>query len=61
MDRKSRKLTVYKTTGTRYQHIPQIKMQGDWLKEAGFLIGDHILIKCQKNRLIITKSNPNHA
>lgn len=55
MKRKTRKLTVYKTTGTRYQHIPQIKIQGDWLKEAGFLIGDRIQIKCQKNKLIISK------
>lgn len=61
MTRKSRKMTVYKTTGTRYQHIPQIKMQGDWLEDAGFSIGDHIQVKCQKNRLIITKSNPAQA
>ncbi len=54
-------MTVYKTTGAGYQHVPQIKMQGGWLKDAGFSIGDHIQIKCQKNRLVITKSNPKHA
>lgn len=52
---KNRKMTVYKTTGTRYQKIPQIKMQGDWLEKVGFSIGDHIQIACRRNRLIITK------
>ena len=54
-------MTVYKTTGAGYQHIPQIKMQGGWLEDAGFSIGDHIQIKCQKNRLVITKSDPAQA
>lgn len=58
MTGKNRKMTVYKTTGVGYQHIPQIKMQGEWLEKAGFSIGDHIQIKCQKNRLVITKSDP---
>lgn len=49
-------MTVYKTTGVGYRHIPQIKMQGGWLEEAGFSIGDHIQIICQKNKLIITKT-----
>lgn len=61
MIRKNRNMTVYKTTGAEYQHVPQIKMQGGWLKDARFSIGDHIQIKCQKNRLVITKSNPKHA
>ncbi len=56
MIRKNRKMTVYKTTGVGYRHIPQIKMQGGWLEEAGFSIGDHIQIICQKNKLIITKT-----
>lgn len=41
MIRRNRKMTVYKTTGTAYQRIPQIK--------------------CQKNRLVITKSDPAQA
>lgn len=61
MTEKNRKMTVYKTTGTGYQRIPQIKMQGGWLEDAGFSIGDHIQIKCQKNRLVITKSDPAQA
>ncbi len=54
-------MTVYKSTGTDYQRIPQIKMQGEWLEKAGFSIGDHIQVTCQRNRLVITKSNPAQA
>ncbi|MDE7198403.1 MAG: type I toxin-antitoxin system SymE family toxin [Lachnospiraceae bacterium] len=49
-------MTVYKATGTEYQPIPQIKMQGDWLQKSGFSIGDPIQIKCRRNKLIITKA-----
>lgn len=61
MTGKNRKMTVYKTTGTDYQRIPQIKMQGEWLEKAGFSIGDHIQVTCQRNRLVITKSSPAQA
>ena len=61
MIRKNRKMTVYKTTGAGYRHIPQIKMQGDWLLKAGFSIGDHIQIKCKQNKLVITKRGAEHA
>lgn len=60
MRKKNRKLTVYKTTqGRHFQMIPQIKLQGDWLKEIGFSIGDNIQVRCEKNRLIITKAIEN--
>jgi toxic protein SymE len=34
--------------------IPEIKMEGKWLRELGFEIGDQIEIKQQKNKLTIT-------
>ena len=34
--------------------IPEIRMEGIWLKELGFEIGKEIKIEQQKNRLIIT-------
>ena len=56
MTAKSRKLTVYGTTkGSHFQRTPQIRLQGDWLKESGFSIGDNIQVVCKKNRLVITK------
>lgn len=57
MAEKSRKLTVYGITkGPQFQSIPQIRLQGDWLKASGFSIGDNIQVVCENNRLIITKS-----
>ena len=55
MKKKNREMTVYKATNSHYQGIPQIKMQGDWLKDMGFSIGDNIQVRCEKNRLVISK------
>ena len=60
MTGKSRKLTVYGTTkSTHFQSTPQIRLQGNWLKESGFSIGDNIQVVCKKNRLVITKEMEN--
>ena len=60
MAEKSRKLTVYGATkGAHFQSKPQIRLQGDWLKETGFSIGDNIQVICKKNRLVITKAMEN--
>lgn len=56
MTKKNRNLTVYgMTKGPQFQSIPQIRLQGDWLRASGFSIGDNIQVICKKNRLIITK------
>lgn len=34
---------------------PALKLQGKWLAELNFNIGDYVDIKCEENRLIITK------
>jgi toxic protein SymE len=36
---------------------PSIKLQGKWLKELGFEIGDRVDVKCEDGRLTITKSD----
>ena len=53
--KENRNMTVYKATDSHYRGIPQIKMQGDWLQKMGFSIGDNIQVKCEKNRIIISK------
>lgn len=35
---------------------PAIYLQGKWIQELGFDIGDHVSVKCQNNKIIITKS-----
>ena len=41
----------------RYKNVPQIRLQGDWLKELGFEEGTPINVECQNGRLIITLQN----
>lgn len=53
-----RNLTVYAGNGKNYASIPQIILQGQWLKRAGFEIGDKIRVECQNGRLIISKETP---
>lgn len=58
MIKNCRNLTVYNAKrGTHFQSIPQIRLQGDWLKASGFAIGDNIQVDCKKNQIVITKSN----
>ncbi|WP_408039319.1 SymE family type I addiction module toxin [Tenacibaculum amylolyticum] len=53
-----RKLKIYKKHQSRdwseYAIVPEIRLEGKWLKELGFEIGKEIEIKQQKNKLTIT-------
>ena len=54
---KSRKLKIYKKFQPRelkYTPVPEIRLEGKWLKKLGFEIGKEIEIKQQKNKLTIT-------
>lgn len=33
---------------------PQLRLQGKWLEELGFQIGEPVLVKCEDGKLIIT-------
>lgn len=52
-----RKLKVYQKFRSRTWDnttVPEIRLEGNWLKELGFEIGKEIEVKQQKNRLTIT-------
>ena len=52
-----RRLKVYQKFQPRlwkYIPVPEIRLEGKWLKELGFEIGKEIEIKQQKNKLTIT-------
>lgn len=54
----ARKLKVYEIGDTYYGKAqPQIRLQGKWLREAGFRPHDHILIKKEGERLVIERIN----
>lgn len=52
-----RKLTVSEQSGYRHRRTPAIRIQGRWLEELGFEMGDRVDVKCEDGRLTITKEN----
>lgn len=52
----NRHLTVYRSTGYYAdRETPQILMQGKWLRDAGFEVGDGLDLKVQENEIVITR------
>lgn len=56
-----RKLKIYQKYQARkwskYTVVPEIRLEGKWLKELGFEIGKEIKIRQEKNKLTITLTN----
>lgn len=52
---KKRSVKVYGQSGYKYRETPTIMLKGQWLKEAGFDIGDYISITCEDGKIIITQ------
>ena len=51
--KKNRRMKVRRQSGYNYNPTPAIILKGNWLKEAGFEIGDFIAVRCEEGRLII--------
>ena len=51
--KKIRNMKVYEQSGYQYKATPTIMLKGQWLKEAGFNIGDSITVTCEDGKLII--------
>ena len=54
-DKKIRKLKVYGAVGKWYKEPPKIHLEGKWLERLGFECGDHIEVRCQKGKLVISR------
>ena len=60
--KENRSLKVYTGTAAsrktsyrmEYKSQPQIRIQGDWLKDIGFTPGTKMNVHCEKGRLILT-------
>lgn len=64
MDRKTRRsfktdrlMKVYESGVYSNKEIPQIRLQGEWLKELGFEIGDQLNVHCEGGRITITRAD----
>ena len=53
-NQKIRSMKVHEQSGYNYKATPTIILQGQWLKEMGFEIGDYITVSCEDGKLIIT-------
>ena len=49
----NRKAKVYRGSGHNYKEVPQIKLQGEWLKYYGFDIGKEISVVCEDGEIVI--------
>ena len=49
-----RELTVSEATNYGRKTAPMLRIQGLWLQELGFNVGDPVLVKCEDGKLIIT-------
>ena len=52
---KKRSIKVYGQSGYKYHETPTIMLKGQWLREAGFEIGDYISVTCEDGKLIISQ------
>lgn len=52
-----REMKVYEQSGYNYQNTPTIVLKGKWLQELGFSMGDKVSVKCEDERLTITKAD----
>lgn len=55
-DKQYREIKVYEQSGYQHKTTPTIIMKGAWLSRLGFEAGDLLEVKCEKNKLIITKA-----
>lgn len=53
---KERKLKVTYAPGSEYkEQIPRIVLQGKWLKELGFEVGEYVIISPSNENIVISK------
>lgn len=44
--------------GRNYAQVPTIVLKGQWLKAAGFEIGDYLEIECDGDKITLIKTTP---
>ena len=49
-----RSMKVYGMSGYKYQQVPTVMLQGKWLEQLGFAIGDFVSVSCENGKIIIT-------
>ena len=52
-DKKTRNIKVCRQPGYYRKPTPEIKLSGQWLREAGFDIGSLVKVQCEDGKLVI--------
>lgn len=50
-DKKKHNLKVYGQSGYKYKETPTIILKGQWLKKAGFEVGNRITLECDNGTI----------
>ena len=54
---KSREMTVYRARGNGKDiTVPMIMMQGKWLRDMGFAVGDRVSVTVQDGKLVVERT-----
>ena len=55
-----RELKIYEQPmgGGNYTQVPTVVLKGQWLKAAGFEIGDYLEIECDGDKITLIKTTP---
>lgn len=61
--KKERNMKVYEATrvvqntyySSKYERVPQIRLQGLWLEQLGFEPGAEIKVECEEGKIVIQK------
>lgn len=54
---KSREMTVYRARGNgKDLTLPMIMMQGKWLRDMGFAVGDRVSVTLQDGKLVVERT-----
>lgn len=55
---KSREMTVYRARGNgKDLTVPMIMMQGKWLRDMGFAVGDRVSVTSQDGKLVVERTD----
>lgn len=52
VSKEKREVRIYNGRGNNYGK-PLLMLQGKWLQEFGFMVGDRVTITCQNNKLVV--------
>lgn len=47
--------------GGNYTQVPTIILKGQWLKTAGFEVGEYVEVECEGDKITLTKTTPPEA